>query len=160
MVCYSVGTDLVCLDDKSSRTDEMPEAGTVDMGYHGPDLNQASAGLDCNPASGTVPFTATMTATMTNNNPGNPRRLSGRMDVTLAAGSSYTNWRSGLTNLAGGEVFSTSWAQLIPALGLLIGDNSFEFLVVDVTPAPWNQPPYPPAGDTGQDSCTVTASAP
>ena len=30
----------------------------------------------------------------------------------------------------------------------------------DVTPAPYNQPPYPPEGDVDSDRCTVTGVAP
>lgn len=159
-VCYTVGTDPVCLDSKSTRTDELSDAGTVDMGYHSPDLNLVSASLDCLPSSGTMPFSTAMSVSMTNNHPSSVRRLSGRIDVTLAGGGCYTNWRAGYTNLGAGAVFTASWGQTIPALGSLIGDNIFELLVADVTPPPWNQPPYPPSGDTGLDHCTVTAAAP
>ncbi len=34
------------------------------------------------------------------------------------------------------------------------------YLPVDVTPVPYNQPPYPPAGDSDSSSCTVVANAP
>ena len=30
----------------------------------------------------------------------------------------------------------------------------------DVTPPPYNQPPYPPEGDSDSDSCVVTGVAP
>ena len=32
--------------------------------------------------------------------------------------------------------------------------------VADVTPPPYNLPPYPPAGDTDTAGCTVTGAAP
>jgi len=159
-ICYTAGPQLTCLHARSTRTDELGDAGTVDMGYHYPDLDLAAAGLGCEPSSGTVPFNASMTASLTNNHPSLTRRLSGRIDVTLASGGRFANWRAGFTNLTGGETYSTTWNQAIPALGTLIGDNVFELRVADVTPAPWNLPPYPPAGDTAMEACTVTANAP
>ncbi len=40
------------------------------------------------------------------------------------------------------------------------GDNVFTFSVRDVTPAPFNQPPYPASDDTDFDSCTVIGLVP
>ena len=82
------------------------------------------------------------------------------MNVTIAIGTSYSNWKSGWTNLSVGESYITSWAQSIPALGSVIGNNIFTLEAEDVTPSPFNQPPYPPAGDTDTDVCTVTGVAP
>jgi hypothetical protein len=119
-----------------------------------------SAALGCVPASGTVPFVTTFSATLTNTSFGLFRRLAGRIDVTTAAGGSYSNWRSGYTNVAAGSSYVTAWSQTIPALGSLLGPNVFRLVVEDVTPAPYNQPPYPAAGDTASDACTVTGIAP
>ena len=58
--------------------------------------------------------------------------------------------------MAWSETFATSWMQTLPALGSLVGENVFELHAEDVTPPPYNQPPYPPAGDT--DTCTVTVT--
>ncbi len=116
--------------------------------------------LDANPSSGTVPFNTQFTAMLTNLLAGEQRQVAGRVDLVNASGVPYTNWRAGWTNLSGGEVFSTVWVQNIPALGSLIGDNVFTLHGVDVTPAPYNQPPYAPSGDTDSDSATVTAMAP
>lgn len=46
------------------------------------------------------------------------------------------------------------------ALPVVIGDNHVTLVAEDVTPAPYNQPPYPPAGDTDTGRCKVTAFAP
>ncbi len=67
------------------------------------------------------------------NNPRNPRRFAGFVLILLL---------------------------VIPALGSVIGVNLFELVGEDVTPAPFNQPPYPPAGDTATASCMVTGVAP
>jgi len=107
-----------------------------------------------------VPFSTQFTATLTNLLAGELRQVSGRIDVVSGSGLPFSNWRAGWTNLSGGEVFTSVWAQSIPALGSLIGDNIFTLHGADVTPAPFNQPPYAPSGDTDSDSTTVTATAP
>ena len=86
--------------------------------------------------------------------------MAAHMDATLAGGSFFPNWRAGYANLSAGESLVTSWMQTIPALGAVIGDNIFTIVAQDVTPAPFNQPPYPAAGDTASDACTVTGMAP
>jgi plastocyanin len=114
-----------------------------------------SCDYTCNPTQGTVPFVTSMSVTMTNDYLGITRRLAGRIDVTT-----YSNWKSGSTNVAPGGSYITSWNQGIPALGSLIGSNVFELLAQDVTPSPFNQPPYPQAGDTDSESCTIVAMSP
>jgi glucose/arabinose dehydrogenase len=118
------------------------------------------ASFDCDPASGTVPFSTLMSAQLQNLYTGQTRRIAGRVNVTLASGSSISNWRGGYTNVAAGDSYAASWNQAIPAVGSVIGTNTFELVAEDVTPAPYNQPPYPAAGDTAVDSCEVVAYAP
>ncbi len=119
-----------------------------------------AAGLGCSPLSGTVPFATQMTVTLGNPDDGQSRRVAGRIDLTLAGGQYYTNWRAGFTNLTALEIYSTSWLQSIPAVGSVLGENVFVLLAEDVTPAPYNQPPYPPSGYRVTSSCTVTAVEP
>jgi glucose/arabinose dehydrogenase len=119
-----------------------------------------AATLDCQPASGTVPFSTVMSVSLDNLYPGQARRIAGRIDAALGGGASYSNWRSGFTNVAAGGSYLASWNQQFPALAPLLGTNSFQLLAEDVTPAPYNQPPYPPAGDSASDGCQVLAFAP
>ncbi len=116
--------------------------------------------LSCLPSSGTLPFTTTISAELINLYTGQTRRLAARFDVTLAGGGFFGNWRAGYTNVAAGSSYSTSWNQAIPALGALVGSNLFTLRATDVTPAPYNQPPYPAAGDTDTAQCTVVGNAP
>jgi len=88
------------------------------------------------------------------------RRLAARIDIDLAGGMHVTSWRAGFTNVAGGDAHTTAWLQTIPALGSVIGINTFQVLAEDVTPAPFNQPPHPPAGQTATAACTVEGIAP
>lgn len=125
-----------------------------------PCTSYMSAGLECTPGSGTVPFSTQLTVTMENLYTAQTRRVSAHIDVTVAAGNNYPNWRAGFTNIAAGGVYTTMFPVTIPALGSVIGDNHFVLVAEDVTPPPFNQPPYPPAGGTDTDMCTVTAAAP
>ncbi len=119
-----------------------------------------SATLSCLPSSGTLPFTTTISAELINLYTGQTRRLAARFDVSLAGGGYFSNWRAGYTNVAAGSSYSTSWNQAIPALGALVGSNLFTLRATDVTPAPYNQPPYPPAGDSDTAQCTVVGNVP
>jgi len=118
-----------------------------------------SASLDASPSSGQLPFSSVFTAGI-GNNTANIRRAAAHIDVSLANGAFYPNWRAGFTNIAGGDTFVATWGQNFPGLPTLVGTNVFTLLAEDVTPSPYNQPPYAPAGDTASDSCTVTAAQP
>jgi len=115
--------------------------------------------LACVPESGTLPFNTSMWVTFTNETPFN-RRLSGRVNVQIATGSTISNWRGGYTNLSPDQEYVTNWVQYLPGLGSLVGTNTFTLEGWDVTPSPFNQPPYPAAGDSASDVCTITAYAP
>jgi len=119
-----------------------------------------AASFTCTPSIGTVPFSTQMTATLNNLYAGQVRRIAGRINLTLASGSAFANWRAGFTNVGAGSSFVSSWSQPIPALGSVIGSNTFTLLAEDVTPAPFNQPPYPASGDTANDACVIVAIAP
>jgi len=114
-----------------------------------------AAELQCLPASGTLPFATGMTAILANNVADQARIFAARLDVTLASGQHYPNWRAGYTIILPGGQFLGSWVQQLPLLGTLVGDNMFQLVVQDVTPAPYNQPPHQPSGDTDTDGCSV-----
>ncbi len=118
------------------------------------------ARLAVTPDSGQVPFTANFSVSLANTYPGQIRRLAGRINVALANGSSVSSWRAGFTNVAPGGLFASSWNQTIPAVGSLVGLNIFTLAAEDVTPAPYNQPPYPAAGGTAAASAELTATTP
>ncbi len=114
--------------------------------------------IGCSPDSGVLPFTTQFAVSLSNLTTEN-RRAAGRINMVIGNGTPYTNWRAGWTNLNDGETYSTVWNQSLPALGSLVGDNVFTLIGVDVTPAPYNQPPFAPSGDTDSDACTVVATA-
>jgi len=119
-----------------------------------------SAQMDCTPSSGTLPFTTQMSVSLTNVYPEQVRRLSARINIDLAGGGSIGNWRAGWTNLNPGESLNTVWGQNLPAIGSLVGTSAFTLEAQDVTIAPFNQPPYPMAGDTASDVCAIQGFAP
>jgi len=118
-----------------------------------------AATLACAPESGQLPFTVSFQAGLINTTTEH-RRVAGRIDVTTGGGSQIAGWRSGYTNLTPGELFSASWSQSLPAVAILEGLNVFILVAEDVTPAPYNQPPYLPSGDSHTAQCTVDATAP
>ena len=111
------------------------------------------------PDTGVVPFSSQFYVTLSNLT-AQDRRAAAKIDAVIGNGNSYSNWKSGWTNLGDSEVFATDWSQNIPALGSVIGSNVFTLVAEDVTPPPFNQPPYSPSGDTATDSCVVTATMP
>ena len=168
--CFDTGSDLaaniglaipdgiVRMGTLTSRTDQETDTGQVDMGCHF-NLLPVSSNLTCTPDTGTLPFTTQVCVSMSNVIDFH-RTFAGRMNLTLASGTYFSNWRVGYTNMSPYENYVTCWYQQLPALGSLLGDNLLELKVQDVTAAPYNQPPYPPAGDTDSSSCTVTGLAP
>lgn len=159
-VCATLPTGESCLGDGSTRTDGIHDSGQADMGYHDTAGSTVSASFSCVPSSGTLPFRVTMCGELENLNQEISRRIAGKINVKLAGGQGYSSWRAGFTNVGAGDSYIASWTQTIPALGSLVGDNRFTLIAEDVTPPPYNLPPYPPAGDTGMASCTVTGEAP
>jgi len=116
-----------------------------------------SATIDATPSTGVLPFSSQFWVQLTNLTTEN-RRAAARIDVTIGNGTAYNNWRAGWTNLGPGEVFATNWNQNFPGFGSLVGNNVFEITAEDVTPAPYNQPPFSFSGDTDTASVTVTAT--
>ncbi len=116
------------------------------------------AGINCDPPIGSLPLNVHMNVILANLYGGSVRRYAARIDVQLAGGAQFANWRTGYLNLHAGWHFSEDWIQHLPLLGQLKGENQFTLFAQDVTPAPYNQPPYRPSGDTETDNCTVTGT--
>jgi len=150
------------LDDGASpSTKEELLSGLLDyfgVGQSQP-VDTVSASLGCTPSSGILPFTFNISCGLTNL-VDESRQAAARLEVTVAGGSTYPYFRGGYTNLAPQEVFTVGWNQNLPGVSALVGDNLFRLVAEDVTPPPYNQPPFLPAGDTDSASCSVTGNAP
>ena len=88
------------------------------------------------------------------------RQIAGRIVVLVASGTTYNPWKFGFTNVAAGSSYVTAWNTNIPALGTVIGNNIFTLFAEDITPAPYNQPPFAPSGDQCTKVNVVVANAP
>jgi hypothetical protein len=160
--CVDAGHPAAPVIEGTTRTDEVRDRWVTDIGYHyplpGPGWNSVRADMACTPSSGTLPFTSRMEVTISSNYKDQFRTVAGRIDLFLAGGQHLSNWRAGYFNLQPEETWSTFWVQVFPAVGALVGETVFALHCEDVTTSPYNQPPYPPSGDTDSAHCTVTAS--
>ena len=157
-VRFRLATDTSVSDD-GWYVDDVLVTGAECQPWSGGVDDTVAGAVACLPESGVLPFTASFQVQIDNLTDSN-RQAAARLDLVLANGTGYGNWRAGNTVLSPGEVFTVNWNQQFPALGSLVGDNVFTLLVEDVTPAPYNQPPYLPSGDTDTGACTVTGVAP
>jgi hypothetical protein len=114
----------------------------------------------CTPSSGTLPFDVTMRTDIMNLYDEQIRRIAARIDVQLGNGTSFTNWRGGYTNVAPQQRYTVQWSQEFPAASTVLGNNIFTLRAEDITPAPFNQPPYPASGHTLSRAVVVTTVAP
>jgi len=156
--CFSGAYAAACFDQYATRTDQVVDMGTVDLGYHHPGHPEGTVAADivCSPPAGTLPFDATAMVELKNRCPASPRRLAARLDMYLANGRYYANWRVDVLTLAAGERQSGRWTLDLPDIPAFQGTSTGVLVVQDVTPEPYNQPPYPPSGDTVTDTFTVT----
>jgi len=122
-------------------------------------IRTVSAELICVPSWGTLPFSLRLGVIM-DNFFDNDRTFAGRIDVTFASGAVYTNYRTGYSDLLPMERWRVWWRLNLPSVRNLVGDNTFLLTAEDVTPPPYNQPPFWPSGGTATASCTVTGIAP
>ena len=80
--------------------------------------------------------------------------------MTIGTGTTYNPWRAGFTNVSPSSTYYTQFPVNFPGLPTVLGDNTFILNAMDVTPAPYNQPPYPASGDTCVKTNVVNAQAP
>lgn len=157
----NAGEDDYGLEEHSVCTaGEQPECGRIGSRDIGCTAQVISVSLACVPNSGTLVFQTMISLELTNLCVSQYRRIAGRLDVVKADGSVLTYWRHGWMNLPAGVSYARTWPLLLPPRQSMVGDNRFILAGEDVTPPPYNQPPYWPSGETQSDDCIVTAFAP
>ncbi len=120
---------------------------------------QVVAELRSSHTGGTAPLTVIFGMTMANNSEFY-RRLAFRLDTMLANGNFLYNHRAGYTNVGPYDRFEASVNMNLPAFSSLHGENTFTLHTEDVTPAPYNQPPFLPAGAHDSSSVTIDVVVP
>ena len=148
------------LDDPSTPDSGGGPVGWYDRGASEFRRDPLAAELTCAPASGTLPFLCRLGAGASNPSPIGSRTFVALIDLRLPQGTLIAGWRQRQVNLAPGEGFLNRWRLTAPARPYMVGETVLRLTVADVTPTPWNQPPYPPSGETDSASCTVVGLRP
>jgi len=117
-----------------------------------------SADLACVPDTGTIPFSIQMTMRVENLRLDQDRSAAYRIDATLPDGTVITGLQAGQYDLSAGQIRVENWSQSIPPSGALPGGYTFDLIAEDVTPAPFNQAPFPPSGCEAVHDCLVTGN--
>jgi len=154
-------TEIMCTQPSPQQlyASEGLEEGDAHTGY-GVDAvpPQPWVDLTCTPAAGTAPVTFSCALTAGCYAPVD-RTLAYSVDVTLADGTRLPDHWQGtmaigpdqaLTHQQDFECFDESH----------IGVIRYDVVVEDVTPAPFNQPPFPPSGLTARTGTIATVTAP
>jgi hypothetical protein len=152
--CVDTGHPMSPMIPGTTRTDCCCDVEPVDMGYHAPIPNSVATEIWVRPDSGVLPFSARASATISNKL-GVERTVAGTISVTLANGTTYRGLQPGVVVLGPYESHVTAWNQQFPASERFLGLNIFELEATDITPAPYNQAPYPASGDIDRDLATV-----
>ena len=135
------------IDDVSLEDCQVFQGSTIGCGY------------TVTPLEGTVPFWTNHRVELINLAV-STRQIAAGIAVTVGNGTSYNPWKFGFTNVTAGNSYVSQWNMNIPAYGTVLGNNTFRLYTEDVTPAPYNQPPFAPSGDTCSTTNVVIASAP
>ncbi|MFH1509512.1 MAG: FG-GAP repeat protein [bacterium] len=119
-----------------------------------PGTERISVNLECLPPAGVLPFNVDFYVLLTKHFD-SPRTVYAKIRVDLANGTVFDNWKQGTKTLTSFNNFSYHFSATLPRSGSVFGNNVFTLFGEDITPSPYNQPPYPPSGDTDTDACIV-----
>ncbi len=117
------------------------------------------ATITCTPLYNTLPTTVNICVTI-ENLVDSPRTVDGHIDLLLGSGEPLYEWRIRAVALPPLGSWEQCWNNQVLDLQSLEEKNIARLRVVDVTPPPYNQPPYPPSGSTAQDVCFFWGESP
>jgi hypothetical protein len=147
------------------------DSGSTDSGWMIDNIvilnNAQPQTIDCayivTPLSGTLPFSSSHRVILANTLTGGgtlTRRVYGEIDYTTGSGIFFDRWRRGSVQISPDSFRVVNFGFNFPAQPQVLGDNVFTLYAEDITPAPYNQPPNPPSGDTCTSTNVVVATAP
>lgn len=117
------------------------------------------AAMECFPDAITLPSTCRIQIGIRNMSQAQ-RLVDAGLSIELPDGALYENFRFGSLSISGGDSFDTFWRQSFPAIPALEGTSVLRLRAEDVTPSPYNQPPYPPSGAVDSKACTLQIIVP
>ena len=111
-----------------------------------------AAEISCTPQFNVLP-TSIKTCVTIRNLVDSPRTVDGTIDLLLGSGEPLYSWRVQNVVIEPNGRWDRCWVNEAFDLQSLEGKNIARLRAVDVTPPPYNQPPYPPAGSTAEATC-------
>jgi len=162
-ICFTGADGVVCMDELTTRP--YPDHGIVDLGYHYPIARQSNRTLwtkfATTPPSGMLPVNVRCWLLLRQaTNPPSTRVAAVNMGLRTAGGQYFQNWRSGELTVSPGQDTLEVWTQVLPNRWSFAGENLFLTRVVDITPPPYNLPPYQASGGSAIDTFTFTGIEP
>jgi hypothetical protein len=145
-VCLALLPSTACNSSSSSATDPGDESHSQEA------VQTIGATVTCDPQFNTLPATVNICVDIINL-VDSPRTVDGRIDVWLGNGDPLYEWRFRAIKLPPNGTWDRCWNNEMTDLQTLKDKNIVRLHVVDVTPPPFNQPPYPPSGYVVEDVC-------
>jgi hypothetical protein len=112
----------------------------------------SAATITCDPQYKLLPTTV-KTCVIIENLVNSPRTVDGQIDLLLGGGEVIYEWRFRVVDVEPSGTSYQCWNNQLWDLPSFEEKNIARLRVVDVTPPPYNQPPYPPSGATAEDTC-------
>ncbi len=164
-ICFTGAGGPVCMDELTTRVSGLLDYSTVDLGYHFPPNTLSIRTLwvkgAITPPAGLLPFNGRFWILLRQATiPETPRLAAVNIGLRTSGGQYFRNWRSGTAFVTQGEDTLEVWTQVIPNLWSFAGENQFLVRVEDISPPPYNLPPYQPSGGTAINTFIFTGVEP
>lgn len=152
-VCLAVLPTIAC-NSGSSTTDPGGESHSQEA------VQTFGATITCDQQYETLPASVKICVCI-QNLVDSPRTIDGRIDLWFGGGEvPLYEWRFREVDLAPSGTWDHCWNNQLLDLTSLEEKNIARLRAVDVTPPPYNQPPYPPSGYVVEDVCIFWGSRP
>jgi hypothetical protein len=149
------------MDELTTRVSGLLDYGTVDLGYHYP-VNSGSirtlwGRIATTPPAGILPAHPRFWLLIRQQtSPAVERTAAINIGLRTAGGPYYPNWRTGTATITPDVDTLEIWNMVLPDSWSMVGENQLLLRLVDITPPPYNLPPYQPSGGTAIDTFIFT----